>query len=112
MPRFPIAWAARGIGSLIVNDRAGAVGPVGRGDRAVHGVDETARDRQPEAGSGAHPVALLRPVELVEDMLQVAGRDAVALIEYLQVDGLALAPRLDADRRVRPERISPHCRAG
>ena len=34
-------------------------------------------------------------------MLQVAGRNAVAFIEHLQVDGVPLAPRLDADRRAR-----------
>src|SRR5580700_7290998 len=51
---------------------ASAVGAVGRDDSAVHRFDEAARDREAKAGAGAHLVGLLRPVELVEDVLEVA----------------------------------------
>ena len=43
--------------------------------RAVHGLDEAARDGEAEARAGAHLVALLRAVELVEDALQVVRRE-------------------------------------
>ena len=62
-------------------DGAGAVGAVAGGDRAAHGLDEAAADREAEAGAGAHPVALLRAVELVEDLLDLVGRDALALVD-------------------------------
>ena len=64
---------------------ARAVEPVGGRDRAVHGLDEAARDRKAEARAGAHVIALLRAVELVEDALEVVRRNAVAFVEDLQV---------------------------
>ena len=42
------------------------------------------RDRKAQPGAGAHVVALLHAIELVEDPLEIGGRDAVALVEYLQ----------------------------
>ena len=84
----------------MVNTAPLPVGAVGRRDRAVHGLDEAARDREPEAGAGAHLVALLRAVELVEDAAPVGRRNAVALVEDLQRDRIPVAPALDRDRGV------------
>ena len=67
---------------------AGAVGAIGGRDRAVHGLDEAARDREPKPGARAHLVAFLRPVELVEDVLEIAGRNAAALVDDLQANGI------------------------
>src|SRR5882724_2290852 len=77
---------------------AGAVAAVRRRDGAVHGLHEAARDRKSETSAGAHLVTLLGAVELVEDMLQVTGRDAVALVEDLQADRSPVTPALDSDR--------------
>ena len=49
-----------------------------------HGLDEAARDGEAEPRAGAHLIALLHPVELVEDALQVVRRNAVALVQHLQ----------------------------
>ena len=61
---------------------AAAVGAVGGDDGAVHGFDEAARDRKPEPGAGADLVGLLRAIELVEDVLEIGGRNAAALVEH------------------------------
>ena len=52
MPRRPPASEAAA-GKRDGEDRAGPVGPVGGGDRAAHGLDEAAADREAEAGPGA-----------------------------------------------------------
>ena len=75
------------------------------------GLDEAARDGKPQPGAGAHLVALSRPVELVEDALEVGARNAVAFVEHLQLDAVLLLPALNADRRVSAARISRRCRA-
>ena len=54
---------------------------------------------RPKPGSRPHLVALLHPVELVEDVLELGGRNAVALVHDLQADRIHLAPAADADRR-------------
>ena len=65
-----------GSGSVIVKTApARSVRLRGR-DRAVHGLDEAAGDREPKPGAGAHVVALLDAVELVEDVLEIVRRNA------------------------------------
>jgi hypothetical protein len=64
----------------------------------VHGFNEAAGDRQSETGAGADLIAFFDPIELVEDVLQLRRRNAVAFIQDLQADGIPVAPALDADR--------------
>jgi hypothetical protein len=77
------------------------VWPISRDDRAVHRLDETARDGQPKAGSSADLICLLCAVELVKDMLEISLRDAIAFVDDLDTDFIAITPTLNADRRVR-----------
>ena len=65
------------------------------------GLDEAARDRQAQPGAGAHLVALPRPIELIEDALDVGRWNAVAFVEHLQLDAILLLPALNADGRLR-----------
>ena len=58
----------------------------------MQGLDEAARDREAEPGAGPHPIALFRPVELVEDVLQIRGRYAIAFVQNLQTDRILIAP--------------------
>ena len=55
-------------------------------DGAAHRLDEAAADRKPEAGAGAHAVALSHTMELVEDALELLRRDALALVDDAQSD--------------------------
>src|SRR2546421_5853436 len=63
----------------------------------MHGFDEAAGDREPEPGARAYLIAFFHPIELVEDLLQFRGRDAVALIQDLQEHRTLIAPALNAD---------------
>ena len=90
--------------------RAAAVGAVGRDDGAMHRLDKAAGNRQPQPGAGANLVGLLRAIEFVEDVIEIAGRNAAPLIENAQADRVRVLPALDADRRLRRARISRHCR--
>ena len=63
----------------------------------MQGLDEAARDGEAEPGAGAYPVALFRPIELVEDVLQVSGRYTVAFVQHLKTDRVLVAPAPDAD---------------
>src|SRR5262245_21108688 len=51
--------------------RPGAVGAIGCLDRAAHGLDEAAADRQTKSSTGPHAIKLSYPVELVEDPLEI-----------------------------------------
>src|SRR4051812_42186502 len=75
--------------------RARAVRPVRRHDAAVHRLDKAARDGEAEAGACLDLIGLLRAIELVEDVLEIARGNAVALIDDLQMDGLPVAPASD-----------------
>ena len=66
--------------------RARAVGAVAGGDGAAHRLDEAAADRKAQPGARALRSAPLHAVELVEDALEVAGRNAGAFVEHLQQD--------------------------
>ena len=44
-------------------------------------------------------ISLLRPVELVEYVLQIAWRNAIALVENLEINEGSIAPAPNADRR-------------
>ena len=52
-------WDWSGIGRRMVKAAPRPVWPISRDDRAVHRLDETARDGQPKAGSSADLVCLL-----------------------------------------------------
>ena len=61
--------------------RAVAVGHgAARRDAAAVALDDAAADGEAEPGPGDLPVAVARAVELVEDALQVLGRDAGAFV--------------------------------
>src|SRR6476660_6882823 len=79
------------------DDRTRGVGAIAWTDAAAHGFDEASGDRQAEAGARAHPIAFLGAIELLEDALQVAVRDAAALVENLDANGVSVAPAADAD---------------
>ena len=79
--------------------RSRSVRAVRRRDRAVHRLNEAARDCEPEAGSRPHMVALLRAEELVENVLQVRRRNALAFVDDLQRDRRGILPGLDLDGR-------------
>src|SRR6185437_11435790 len=79
--------------------RAMAAGAIGSCDRSAHRLDEAAANGQPEAGTGAMGVAGLSPVELVEDMLQVAGGNARPFIFDRDAHQSAVAPRAYDDAR-------------
>src|SRR3954447_15106013 len=63
----------------------------------MQGLDEAARDREAEPGAGPYPIALFRPIKLVEDVLEVSGRYAVAFVQHLETDRVLVAPAPDAD---------------
>ena len=96
------ACSARGpaAGRVTVKTAPGPVGAVAGDDGAAHRLDEAAADRKAEAGAGAHAVALLHAVELVEDALELVRRDALALVDDAQSDAArAGAAGLDPDGR-------------
>src|SRR5262245_7889795 len=76
-----------------------AVGSVCGQDRAAHRLDEAARDGEPEAGARAHMVAFARPVELVENVLEVMRRYSLALVQDLDRNPIALLAASNAYRR-------------
>src|SRR3981081_1542777 len=67
-------------------------------DLAALRLDETAADRQTQAGAGATPGLRLDAIEFVEDAVEVAGRDARSLIGHFQRNDIAIAagPNIDA----------------
>src|ERR1051326_4943015 len=100
--RFAIAARIIRGGRLVVIDRQdqrerrAAAGRRLHVDAAVMELDEVPRQRQAEArAAAARAPAELRLVELVEDPLQVVGRDADPLVAHVD------AHRVDADRRRR-----------
>src|SRR5262249_21239697 len=81
--------------------RAGTVATVSGGDQGPPGPGEAAPKREPATRTRAQPVALLHAIELVENLLKVAGWNAFALVDHLQINGLAFTPSGDADGGVR-----------
>ena len=88
MPRCPAARRPWVLGRVMVNTAPGRSGPVRRGDRAAHGFDEAARNRQPQSGAGANLILLVGAMELVEDAIDLLRGNAAALIDDLELDGL------------------------
>ncbi len=101
MRRPPLVQPLAAMGRVMVNTAPGRSVRFAAADRAVQGLDEAARDGQAQPGARAHLVALLHAVELVEDALEVAGGNAVAFVQDLQPDAVAVAPALNADGRIR-----------
>lgn len=58
----------------------------------MHRLDEAAGDRKTESRSRADLVAFFHATELVEDVLQLCGWNAIALVQDLQTDRIAVAP--------------------
>src|SRR5437763_6554773 len=85
-------------------NRTRAVRPVSRLDPATLRLNEAAADRQTEPGSGAPPILRLDTVELVEDPLEIAGRNARAFIDDFDCHDFTVtpSPHIDASagRRV------------
>ena len=79
MRRISRNWQIEG------DDRTRSVGSVCRPYGAAHGFHEPATDRQAEPGSGAHPVTLTDPVELVKNLFDVLLRDTLAFIDDLKL---------------------------
>src|SRR5580700_11844943 len=75
----------------------GTVAPVARDDPSAQRFDKTAADRQTETGAGTPAVLGLDPVELVEDALEIGGRDPGPLIDDLDLDEFPVALRADID---------------
>src|SRR6185312_4128494 len=94
--RLPLAGDRQADGK----HRARSVQAIGGNDGTVHGLDESARDGEPEAGACAHLVDFLGAVELVEDVLKVAGRNAATFVDDPQGHGTCASPSLNADCRV------------
>src|SRR5262245_25976637 len=80
-------------------NRPGAVGAVGCRYCAVHRFDEASRDGETQPGTGTNLVAFPRAIEFIKDALEVPWRNAVTLIQNLQMDALPLAPTLDGNGR-------------
>src|SRR5439155_19277456 len=64
-------------------NRAGAVMTVSGLDMTALRLDKAAADRQPQAGTSTTPVLRLDAIEFVEHALEIGGRDAWSLIDYL-----------------------------
>src|SRR5258708_31547901 len=62
-------------------------------------LNEPASDCKPKPGSGADVVALLRPVELVKNVLHISRRNARTFIEDFQTDELLISPAMDGNCR-------------
>src|SRR5882762_8393031 len=78
-------------------NRAGPVAAVARLDMPALRLDETAADRQTQAGAGATPVLRLHAIEFIEDPLEIARRDPRALVGHFQGNDIAIAagPQID-----------------
>ena len=72
------------------------------GDLAAVRLGDVADDRQPEPGAaGVAAAGAVDPVEAFEDALEVAGRDADAVIAHDERDAVVDDARADLDRLVR-----------
>src|SRR5215470_4292405 len=80
-------------------DGAAAVGSIGGHDGAAMGFDESPADGQPQSRAGALAVAVMHPIELVEDALEIARRDPGPLVAHLDDDLRTFAPAGNFDRR-------------
>src|SRR5438128_7327573 len=86
-------------GHWIAHDelRAAAVGPVARCDTAALGFDEALGDGEAEARAGAPAVAVVGPVELLEQPAESRLGDAGAFVAYDDLDLLLVQPRGNLD---------------
>src|ERR1041385_2742982 len=105
--RFAIAARIIRIGGLVVIDRQDERERRAAARRRLHvdapvvELDEVARQREAQAGAAAtRAPAEFRLIELVEDALEVVGRDADALVADID------AHRVDADRRGRARHVA------
>ena len=73
-------------GRVMVNTAPVSVRSVPGRDGAAHGLDEASRDRQAKPGSRTHPIALLCPIEFIEDALQILRRDTRPLVHDLKAN--------------------------
>ena len=75
------------------------IAAIGRNDSTTHRFNKPSRDGKTQPGAGAHLIRLLRPVKLVEDVIEIAARNAASLVEDLQTDGASTAPTPDPNGR-------------
>ena len=80
-------------------NRARPPGAVGGRDRAAHRFDESLGDGETEAGAGQDAVALLGAIKFFEDLFHVAGRNAIALVDDLEIGPRAVMPGVDRNQR-------------
>ncbi len=104
MPRSFDHWLRRPLGAderrqLDGEDGARSVGAVAGGDRAVHRLDEATADRKAKAGAGTPAIGGTNAIELVEDVLQIDGRNARAFVHHLHADTAIVAPGPDRHQR-------------
>ena len=59
---------------------------------------------RPKPRAGTPPISAAHAVELVEDVLQIGGRNARPLVQHLHDHMAAVLPRLDGDQRHLPVR--------
>src|SRR5580700_8594756 len=69
----------------------GTVAPVARDDPSPQRFDKTAADRQTEASAGTPTILGLDTIELVEDALEIGGRDPGPLIDNFDLDEFPVA---------------------
>src|SRR5436190_20010037 len=77
--------------------RARAVAAVLRLDTTTLRLDEAPADRQTQAGAGPTSILRLDAIEFVEDVLEVAGRDARPLIRHFYHNDIAIVSRPNID---------------
>src|ERR1041384_2422452 len=81
-------------------DRSGSAGAGAyRHDRAVVLLDDPPADREPKPGPGDLAVAMLHPVEFIEDTLQILRRNPLPLIGHIDRHAPVAPAGMDADRR-------------
>lgn len=78
-------------------EQAALVQPALDPDRAAHQRGKPARDPEPEPGSRFAPVGAVEHLEVLEDPLQIAGRDALAGIAHPQLHLRRVVKRLGLD---------------
>src|SRR5438270_13433369 len=78
-------------------NRAGAVSAVSGLNMTALRLDKAAADRQTQAGTGTTPILRLHAIEFVEHAIEIGGRDAWSLVDYLDRHCLAVMPGANID---------------
>src|SRR5260370_23326181 len=86
-------------GNRIAHDelRTASVTAIGRLDAAAQGLDKALGDGEAEPGAGAAAIAIVGPVELLEQLVKRLRRDARPFIPHDDLDAITGGPHLDLD---------------